>query len=43
MSSLKIESAATSEKIVAGGRALQNVDIVFGGQFDHEPGTGFVE
>lgn len=34
LENLKIDSAATSEKIVAGGRALQNVDIVFGGQFD---------
>lgn len=34
LDALKIESAATSETIVAAGRSLENVDLNFGGQLD---------
>ncbi|MGV3551841.1 translocation/assembly module TamB domain-containing protein [Rhizobium sp.] len=34
LSNLKIDSAATAEKIVAAGRNVENIDLVFAGQLD---------
>ena len=34
LDNLRIDSAATAERIVAAGRAIENVDLVFSGQLD---------
>jgi translocation and assembly module TamB len=43
LSNLKIDSAATAEKIVAAGRTLENVDVVFGGQLDPSAPKGTIK
>lgn len=43
LSNLKIDSAVTAERIVAAGRSLENVDVVFGGQLDPAAPKGTIK
>jgi translocation and assembly module TamB len=43
LANLKVDSAATAERIVAAGKTLENVDVVFGGQLDPTAPNGTIK
>jgi translocation and assembly module TamB len=43
LASLKVDSAATAERIVAAGRSLENIDLTFGGELDPAAPKGTIK